>query len=295
MNEEMKALLERVGKRMTANQPAPTEPATATGPEKIGKQMGFWPENAAAMPTELTRTSLFGLPADRRGARKMLKAVKLDSRNDVEVLYTGEQLSARDETCWLACLRLGRGVPMGQRIYLNKSDLLKEMGLAHSGQNWKATEARLDRLSAAHFKVYFKRGNKTYSITTGMLKWGLEHETGLMYIRLDPDGAALFENLAYQPWAVRLSLKSDVSARLLSYLVGHEQGKPHSQTLENLRRWCGYGGRLRQFRTAIHSALVELEGKGVLVAGSGKIVSSGRGDVVCWVRSKATEPTAIEF
>ncbi len=289
---EFKALMERVGRKMTANY-RPAEPAAE--PEKIGKQMGFWPENTAAMPTELTRVSLFGLPPDRPGARKMLDDVVLESRADIVVRYTGKQLSAKDETCWLACLRLGRGVPMGQRIYLTKADLLKELGLANTGPNWKTMAARLDRLSKAHFAIDFKRNGKSYHMTTGMLRWGIEDETGQMFIRLDPDGATLFENLAYQPWQVRLSLKSDVSARLLSYVTGHEQGKPHSQTLENLKQWCGFGGETRKFRAAIRVALEELESKGVLVAGSSKIVSSGRGDVVCWVRSKGTEPPAIEL
>ncbi|ECP2388588.1 hypothetical protein FV612_21640 [Salmonella enterica] len=302
MNEaELKARMEEVGRKMTAKPKDSDETAlaAATGEpeEKVGTQMGFWPEEVAAMPTELTRVSLFGLPADKPGARKMLRAMKLDSRSDVEVLYTGEQLSAKEETTWLACFRLGRGVPMGQRIYLNLTDLLSELKLSNTGGkrgNRQAVMTRLDRLSAAHFKVHFKRGEKTYSITTGMLKWGIENETGAMYIRLDPDGAALFENLSYQPWEVRLSLHSDVSARMLSYISGHEQGKPHSQTLDNLKRWCGYGGERRKFRTAIHSAIEELESKGVLVKGSSKIVSGARGDVVCWVRSRSGEPPAIE-
>ncbi len=298
--EEFMARLEEVGRNVTARAAieaaetanTPAEPAEKV--EKIGKQISFWPESVAAMPTELTRVSLFGLPSDRRGARKMLDDVLLESRPDIQVRYTGKQLSAKDETCWLACLRLGRGLPMGQRIYLNKNDLLKEMGLARTGQNWKTTEARLDRLSKAHFTIEFKRNGKSYRMTTGLMKYGIENETGAMYIRLDPDGAALFENLAYQPWQVRLSLKSDVSARLLSYVTGHEQGKPHSQTLENLKRWCGYTGETRKFRAAIRASLEELESKGVLVKGSSKIVSGGRGDVVCWVRSRIDELTAIE-
>ena len=298
MNEaELKARLEEVGQKMTAKPKDSDETAiAATGEpeEKVGKQMAFWPEDAAAMPTELTRVSLFGLPADKPGARKMLDDVKLDSRADIEVLYTGKQLSAKDETAWLACLRIGRGVPMGQRIYLNKIDLLKELKLTNTGPNWKAVEARLLRMSKAHFTVSFKRCEKTYKMTTGMLKFGIENETGAMYIRLDPDGAALFENLAYQPWEVRLSLQSDVSARLLSYITGHEQGKPHSQTLDNLKRWCGYGGRLRQFRTACIAALEELEAKGVLVKCSTKIVSGAKGDVACWVRERTGKPPAID-
>ncbi len=296
MNEETLAKLALVGQLTTAKPPALIEPVgdAAEPEEKVGKQMAFWPEDAAAMPTELTRVSLFGLPADKPGARKMLDDVKLDSRADIEVLYTGKQLSAKDETAWLACLRIGRGVQMGQRIYLNKADLLKELHLTNTGPNWKAVEARLLRMSKAHFTVSFKRGDKTYKMTTGMLKWGIENETGAMYIRLDPDGAALFENLSYQPWEVRLSLHSDVSARMLSYISGHERGKPHSQTLDNLKRWCGYGGRLRQFRAACTAALEELETKGVLVKGSTKIISGAKGDVACWVRERTGKPPAID-
>lgn len=299
MNEEMKAKLASIGQRMTAK-PQPSidhiEPASDAEPEeKIGKKMNFWPEDAAAMPTELTRVSLFGLPADKPGSRKMLDDVKLDSRSDIEVLYTGKQLSAKDETAWLACLRIGRGVPIGQRIYLNKIDLLKEMKLTNTGPNWTAIASRLDRLSKAHFTVSFKRGDKPYRITTGMLKWGIEIEKGAMYIRLDPDGVALFENLSYQPWDVRLSLNSDVSARMLSYISGHEQGKPHSQTLENLKQWCGYGGRLRQFRASCVAALGELETRGVLIKGSTKIISGARGDVACWVRDRTEKQPAIDI
>lgn len=303
MNEaELMIRLKEVGKKMTAKLPAiasDVEPASdaAEPEEKVGKQMAFWPGDAAAMPTELTRVSLFGLPADKPGARKMLRAMKLDSRSDVEVLYTGEQLSAKEETTWLACFRLGRGVPMGQRIYLNLTDLLCELKLSNTGGkrgNRQAVITRLDRLSAAHFKVHFTRGDKTYSITTGMLKWGIENETGAMYIRLDPDGAALFENLSYQPWDVRLSLHSDVSARMLSYISGHEQGKPHSQTMDNLKRWCGYGGVIRKFRLACIAALEELEAKGVLVKGSIKIVSGAKGDVACWIRERTGKPPVIE-
>lgn len=254
--------------------------------EKVGTKLRQWPEDVAAMPTELTRTSLFGLPSDKPGARKSLNDVKINSRSDVEVLYTGEELSAKDETCWLACLRLGRGVPIGQRIHFNKIDLLKELDLANSGQNWKTTEARLKRMSKAHLTVNFKRGGKSYLVTTGMLKYGIENETGSMYIRLDPDGTALLENLSYQPWNVRLSLKTDVAARILTYVSGHEKGKPHSLPLSDLKSWCGYGGRADKFRVVAMAALKELETKDVLVDGASKLFRKDDIEMICWVRQE---------
>ncbi len=288
--KEVRELMEQTRRKIVKPDAAPTGNCNATETkEKVGNQLKFWPDGVGAMPTELTRTSLFGLPSDRKGARKILDAVRIDSRSDVEILYTGKQLSAKDETLWLACLRIGRGVPMGQRIYINKIDLLRELGLTNNGQNWKAVAGRLNRLSVAHFNINFKRNNKTYSVTTGMLKWGIENETGNMYIRLDPDGAKLFENLAYQPWQVRLSLTSDLSAILLSYISGHQQGMMHSQNLENLKAWCGYGGETRKFRAGLLSAMAELEQKGVLITGSSKIAKGGRGEVVSWIRSKIAE------
>lgn len=271
---------------------SPTIPVEHSAKEKTGKQLAFWPQDAAALPTELTRVSLFGMPSDTPGRRKLLNDQKLDTRCDianVEVLYTGMQLCARDETAWLACLRIGRGYPMGQRIYLKKADLLRECGLANNGQNWKAIAKRLDRLSKAHFTLNCKRGNNTFHATTGMLKWGVEEESGTLYIRLDPDGAALFERLAYQPWDVRLSLKSDISARMLTYISGHEQGKPHSVVLNDLKCWCGYSGRLDKFKNACETAMTELEKKGVLEKNSSKILNSSKGKVAYWVRAKISQ------
>lgn len=273
--------------------------AAATGEvEKIGTKLRHWPEEVAAMPTELTRTSLFGLPSDKgvgipgeneknKRERKMLRNHKLESRPGIEIYYTGEELSAKDETCWLACLRLGRGIPLGQRIYLNMTDLLNELGLPNTGGkrgNRQAVKNRLERLSAAHFKVEFSRKGKSYSITTGLLKYGIENETGKMYIRLDPDGTPLFENLAYQPWSVRLSLTTDIAARLLSYLSGHEKGKPHQVTLPELKSWCGYGGRPDKFRVAAMNALKEFESKGVLERGASKTIRDGKTEKFRWVR-----------
>lgn len=301
---EIQALLERVGKKMTAAHAVSAEqeqenkvknsmPVETVVVEKVGSKLRQWPDEIAAMPTELTRVALFCLPTDRNGnARKMLRNVRLESRGDIEVLYTGEELSAKDETCWLACLRLGREVPMGQRIYLNLTDLLNELDLPNTGGkrgNRQTVKNRLNRLSLAHYKVKFTRKGRKYEVTTGLLKWGIEDETGKMYIRLDPEGATLFENLAYQPWEVRLALKTDASTRILSYVSGHEKGKPHSLPLRDLKIWCGYSGRLDKFRTVAMAALKEIENKGVLVEGSSKITKGNKGEEgeeVGWIREK---------
>ena len=281
MSDELQDLISRLTKKAVQPETEATPPITADEAEKIGDQMAFWPEEVAAMPTELTRVSLFGLI--RRGRRKVLNWEKLDSRADIQVQYFGCQLDQADADLWLACLRAGRGVPMGQRIYMTRAALLKEINRRDGTSDRKWLEASLDRMSGAALKITMQRNGKTIKVTSGMLKWGIEEETGAMFIRLDPDGASLFDNLAYLGWEERFALSSNMAKALQLYISGHQAGKPHSQPISNIMHWCGYKGRLRQFRAALPHALKELEAASVIK--NGKVSKGAKGDLVSWQRT----------
>lgn len=263
------------------------QPTTETiESEKVGSKLRQWPEEVAAMPTELTRTSLFGLP--RRGRRKVMDWEKLSSRADVEVSYNGKQLDQADADLWLACLRMGRGVPMGRRIYTTRAALLREIGRKDDGRTRAWLEESLKRMAAASFMLETTRAGRKIKVTTGMMKWGIEEPSGQMFIRLDADGAALFENLAYVGWEQRLALGSNAAKALQLYIGGHMAGKPHSVPLVALAHWMGYEGRLRQFRTSLQHAMDQL-------AKAGEIHSHGintgpKGDVAYWTRSNLALP-----
>jgi len=264
--------------------PAALAPQVNKHGERIGQQLPLWPEMVAAMPTEITRVSLFRLV--RRGRRRTMEDVQLESRSDVQVLYTGKELDQADADLWLACLRIGRGVPMGQRIYCTAAELLREIGRANTGPNQKWLKQSLKRMGKASLYATMRRNQKTIIIQTGLLNWGIEEETGSMFIRLDPDGAGLFDNLAYVPWQTRLALPSAGTKSLHAYICGHAKGKPHVALLDELRRWMGYNGRLRKFRVEVcMPALAELESVGEIVVGSGKIEKTDKGEVVSWIRS----------
>jgi hypothetical protein len=291
--------LAEVVARLRARTAEPTDMQTQDVPavpdERVGEQLAMFPEAVAAMPQEVARVAIFGMPSDKRGAREMLRDVQLDGRRDVTVVYTGEELGPREETLWLACLRLGRGLSMGTRVNLHVKDLLREMGQKDTGGAYGSRETlkrRLDRLSLAHLIVTTKRNGHTLRITTGLLKWGLVEGTGEIYIRLDPDGAKLFESLAYQPWEVRLAVKTDAAARLLSYVCSHQAGKPHSVLLDALRSWCGYHGQLRFWRSTCMAGLAELQAQGVISEGTMKLTSGVKGQVVSWTRAAVGLPSA---
>lgn len=288
MDAELQALLDRVGQKMVRKEPE-TAPEAATAPEeRVGTQMAFWPEECAAIPTELTRVSLFSLI--RRGRRKVLDWEKLASRADIEVSYFGKQLDQADADLWLACLRIGRGLPMGQRIYTTRGALLKEIGRTDGSANHTWLIESLKRMSGAAFELVTKRSGKTFRVTTGMLKYGIEEGTGQMFIRLDPEGAALFENMAYISWEQRLALSSNAAKALQLYVSGHMTGKPHAVPLVDLAHWMGYEGRIRQFRATLLHAMVELEAAGLIA--SPAIKSGPRGDVASWVRTGKALPPA---
>lgn len=254
--------------------------------ERVGSKLRQWPGGVAAMPTELTRTSLFGLP--RRGRRKVMDWEKLSSRADVEVSYNGKQLDQADADLWLACLRMGRAVPMGQRIYTTRAALLKEIGRKDDGRTRAWLEESLKRMAGASFMLETTRSGRKIKVTTGMMKWGIEEPSGQMFIRLDPEGAALFENLAYVGWEQRLALGSNASKALQLYISGHMAGKPHAVPLADLAHWMGYEGRLRQFRTALQHAMNELAKAGEIHSHS--INAGPKGDVAYWTRSNLALP-----
>jgi hypothetical protein len=251
-------------------------PKTSAEAEAVKGKVLMWPLGAAAQPTEFGRTGLFKMLP--RGSRRFVNNQEIASRTDIKLFFSGEELNVKDETAWMAILRLCRGKPLGERVYFTISALLHELKMKDSGGSKgevKTVEkkkdgsralvlARLARLSKAHIKMEITRKNTRSIITTGLMKFGADEFSGKMYARLDPDGAILFDNVAYQNWDVRLALKSDVAVRMLDYICGHQTGKPHFQTIENLRQWFGYGGRPDKFRAACLAGLAELMEAGVI-------------------------------
>lgn len=229
----------------------------------IGKEIPLFPMEVAAMPTELARTALFR--ARRRGSRKVYMWEVLASRGDIRIEYFGTELdNGIDQELWLLILSLARGMKAGSRLWATQSGLLRELGRSTGGQSKKNLKQALARLSSATLRIQFKRGENNYQFTTSLLSWGIEEETGRMFLRVDPDGQALFENLSYLDFDLHLELEGGVAKALHLYAISHKRGVRHAQVLSNLKEWFGYEGRERQFRNVLKEGMTQLEAKGVL-------------------------------
>lgn len=268
--------IERIG-------PGINSPADDTLPEKIGSCFKFWPEEVAAMPTDFTRVALFSII--RSGRRKFLNNIRLEGRADIQIYFTGYQLDQADADLYLACLRMGRGIEMGRRMAFVRNRLLKEMKRSVGKASYLWVNDALDRLCKASLRVEItKRNGRKVRASCHLMSSGLDEDTGQMYVRIDPESAALFgdDNLAYVNWDIRLSLSLKMSKSVQMYVSGHTAGKQHSVSLEDLRRWTGYDGRLRDFRVSLLSAFEELQKNKVI---SNAIVKDGlKGDTARWDR-----------
>ncbi len=281
MYDGFNSRMEIIGKQLVCNTFTRTDDT-----EKGEKLLARWPDAFAAMPSELTRAAIFGLISDKSGPRQILDDEQIESRADIKVLYTGRQLSIKDQTVWLECLILGRGEPLGKRIYTTQAALMRLCGLTKTGPNWATTEECLKRLSKAHLEIQFKRKGQEIHVTTGLLKYGYDESTGALYIRLDHDGAILFGNLAYIPREVRSALKNEIAKAILAYICGHQNGRKHTVHLDNLRKWCRYNGRLDKFENGCMKALHKLETAGVLTSGGSLVFKESGVKKVQWTRTK---------
>lgn len=262
--------------------------------DKIGQQLTFFPEKVGVLPTEVTRTSLFALLPSKREHKKVYKEkIQLPSRSDVTIYYTGDALGKYDETAWMAAIRLCRDVKVGERKYLLMTDILRELDLEDTTQNRTAIKTRFDRLASGVVTIDFTRGNKKYHMVTGLMKWGWEGSSidgiqdpgGRIYLRLDPDGAQLLENMSYVPWEIRRTLSSPPTMALMSYASGHEAGKLHAVNLMALQKMLGYEGRTRDFRKKMQQAGIELQDLHFFGKNSFGFRGRGNEETAYWKRS----------
>lgn len=237
-------------------------------------ELPLWNDDAGAVPTELTRSALFGLP--RRGRRRMRENEVLASRSDIKVTYFGQELGQNDCDVWMAVLYIARGQPMGKELFTTMGGLLRFLKRKDSGAARKSLATSLDRLSRASITVDGKRKKKKFHAVMQMMSWGFEKTSGHMFVVVDPRGRKLFENLSLVNFNQHLTLASDMAKAVHHYASGHQRGKKHSVSVPNLKSWIGYSGPLKKFKYDLKRALWTLEEKGALVG------PSIENDIVHW-------------
>lgn len=222
------------------------------------------PKGTAPMGNELARTPLFA--PIKRGRRQMHDKTRLPSPEGISLWYFGKQLDVGDQDTYLTALMLAKGLPPETRVRVNRAEFLRLMGRKKSGAAFKWLEDSFDRVSTGRlfYDTPEKRGNTPL---LGPLEYDKESEEYYFTVPEKSLRAFGFQAFGYVDMEKRLMIshKAELAKWLQCYVVSHKKGE-HATSVTNLKAWSGYGGRTRDFRTYLATALDELVRVGILDA-----------------------------
>ena len=246
------------------------------------------PGETAPMSNYLARTSLFA--PIRKGRRVMHDKQRLHSPEGLEVLYSGKQLDMADQDVYLTALRLAGGIKPGDRIVINRAAFLRMLGYKHNpgARDYKWLEESFYRISTGRVLIKAKHIEANLPLIGALLS---DQRSGDYYFTIPRETYALWaKNLySYIDLEKRHALERNVplSKWLQSYAQSHAPGT-HTISMDLLHQWCGYGGRLRDFRESLTGALDELTRVSILASWSIQERGTGRQKkiMISWIRER---------
>jgi hypothetical protein len=241
-----------------------------------------------AIPNHIARSSLFAPVA--RGRRKTHDGTELVSRSDVRLRFWGKQLDEADCDVWMQALREACKVPLGQSVKINRAEFLNVIGRTNNGGNYKWLHEAFERLWQGGLAIETKQ----YTIGTMpksrylRLVNGFDHnpETNSYDLHIDPRMLALFSNKEFSliDWQKRMQIEHQADmAKSLQRLIATSSDTVQRYVLADLKERMQYSGRLRDFKTALTTAMQELARVGII--GSSRIELNTRDkEQAVWTR-----------
>lgn len=246
------------------------------------------PGETAPMSNYLARTSLFA--PIRKGRRVMHDKQKLHSPEGLNVLYSGKQLDMADQDVYLTALRLAAGIRPGDRIMINRAAFLRMLGYKHNpgARDYRWLEESFYRIATGRVLIEARHMKANLPLIGALL---MDELSGDYYFTIPRETYALWaKNLyGYIDLEKRHALERNIplSKWLQSYAQSHAPGQ-HTITMDFLHCWCGYGGRLRDFRDSLIGSLEELTRVGILKSWAIQLRGHGRQkkNMISWVRER---------
>lgn len=230
--------------------------------EKVGLAQGtlpcvpFTPKDTAPMGNKLARTPLFA--PIKRGRRKIHDMVRLPSPGGISLWYFGKQLDVGDQDTYLTALMLAKGVAPDTPVKINRTEFLRLLGRKIGGSGFKWLEQSFARISTGRL-FYDTPDEQGSTPLIGPLRYDKAAEEYYFTIPADSLRAFGVQSFGYVDMEKRRQIanKAELAKWLQCYAVSHAKGE-HRVSVANLKAWCGYEGRLRDFRSYLATALAEL-------------------------------------
>lgn len=229
----------------------------------VDQELAFWgDETRAGIPPELARGAIFRLP--RRGRRRRYNREVVIERPSLTIGFTGTELDQFDGDVYLAIIRALRGQNIGEQVEVSLKGLAREVRRVQSGGTVENLRNALDRLSSCVVHLDFWRKSEHYTANIGLMGWIYEEKSRKTYVRLDPDAAKLFTQLAWINFDKHLALPTDMSRMLHMYVTSHRRGQRRSATLDEFMELTGSTTPRHKFRARMHDALHALQDAGII-------------------------------
>lgn len=119
-------------------------------PKKQDDTLHHWPDNFYEQANPLTRSSVFSCS---KGKEHFDDYTPMRVVGDGEILYRGYKLNTFDEDVFLQLLQYIRGRSLSRWLFLDRSQLLKDLGWGEGGTAYDRLEASLNRLDSAKMKI----------------------------------------------------------------------------------------------------------------------------------------------
>jgi hypothetical protein len=257
------AIVESVDKPATPRPPKNSE-TSAVEPPKVRGTLPLFPPLDSAMPNHLARSSIFA--PIKTGERQKHEKALMASRGDASIYYSGLQLDMADNDVFLQALRVAQGMQLGDTIYFNRAQFLRNIGRSVGKSQYEWLQESFYRLTSGTVIIQTKRYKAALHLIDG---YALDEQTGEYWLRMNPEIIKLFGHMEYglvdMHTRLRIGRRQDMAKWLQNYVATHEEGKTHVISAQLLQLWSGSGGRLRDFQArSLSKALTELERLGLI-------------------------------
>lgn len=250
------------------------------------KQLPLWSDLERAMPTPITRSAVFA-PIGR-GERKRLKDDVINSRSDVVLTYTGEQLDMSDADVFMQALELAKRHPIGAEFVVNRAEFLADIGRAYVSKNatkgtlrkkaigsqtyeWLDTSMKRLREGSLDFRIKETAKRKAKGGILNLIKtWKWDNGLNSYLLAIDPEIYKLFESFSRIYLDKHMALpKTDQLAKWMHWFVaGCDKGKLTKIGLDHLRTYsANKHRRMDHFSNSMERALQALQDAEIIAPG----------------------------
>jgi hypothetical protein len=252
--------------------------------------------NTSAMPNRLAESSLFAPIAKvAASARTFHRNAVLVSRRNTQITYTGEQLNEEDADIFCQLTALATCSDLDQPVVIERSKFLKSIGRATGKEQYDWLNERIKAFTAAtlYIKITSPDGKTSKNIGSEeslhlIDKYKL-NEDGKYTFSLDKRWAELYGNNEFSLWdkSARMDIgRNQTLAKHFQRLVATSSDQKQTYSLQFLKDRAQYKGRMRDFRTSVDSALLELIRVGVIKSRDYKQSVKTGEDMVVWHKAE---------